>query len=79
MMIEIDDDTFCGLLVAKLKEDFEDAYRSLEWHTKHGHVDDVEFYKMLIKSYEGVLQYYMCQTDAVKFADQLRNQYADRT
>lgn len=75
MMIEIDDDTFCGLLVAKLKEDFEDAYRSLEWHTKHGHVADVEFYKMLIKSYEGVLQYYMCQTDAVKFADQLRNQY----
>lgn len=78
MMIEIDEDTFYGLLVAKLKEDFEDAHRSLHWHKTYGHVDDVKFYKMLIASYEGVLQYYMCQPDAIMFADHLKVQYADR-
>lgn len=75
MMIEIDDDTFCALLVAKLKEDFEDSYRNVQWHKVHGRPDDVEFYKMLIRAYEGVLQYYMCQSDAVEFADHLRKQY----
>jgi hypothetical protein len=79
MMIEIEDDTFCGLMVAKLKEDLVDSHRNLQWHTEHGHQEDADFYKMLIPSIEGVLQYYMVQTDAIAFANETRSLYENRT
>jgi len=79
MMIEIEDETFCALMVAKLKEDLVDSYRSLHWHTEHGHQEDVNFYKMLIPSIEGVLQYYMVQSDAIAFANETRSLYENRT
>jgi hypothetical protein len=79
MMIEIEDDTFSDLMVAKLKEDLVDSHRSLHWHAEHGHQQDVDFYKMLIPSIEGVLQYYMVQTDAIAFANETRSLYENRT
>jgi hypothetical protein len=79
MMIEIEDETFCALMVSKLKEDLVDSYRSLHWHTEHGHQQDIDFYKMLITSIEGVLQYYMVQSDAIAFANETRRLYENRT
>lgn len=79
MKIEIDDEQFDMLLASKLKQDYINCVRTVDWQKKHG-VDneDSEFHLELMRSYPQILRYYMSPHAADRFLiDVARGENAD--
>lgn len=75
MKIEIDDDMFDLIFVTKIKEDLVNAYGHFQTLKCGPYLDDIEFTRKLVLSFEHILRYYMLMQDAEDFIKQLRDKY----